>query len=386
MAGLLDGVTVLDLASVGPAVRASGWLADYGASIIKIAPVPRDAGAQLVPKAHFYSGGRGTRRVMLDLKSPPGRDAFLRLVESADVVIESFRPGVVDRLGIGYDAAKSANPRIVYCSTSGYGQGGDRAQWAGHDLNYLAVGGYLANEERAADGKPPIPGATIADSAGGGMQAVIAVLAALVSRAATGEGSYLDVAVADGVLALMSLQVDDVLATGTEQLPGSAPLSGRFACYDVYSCADGNWVAVAAIEAKFWANLCAALGLESFIDKQYDDGAQDDARRALAAAFLTKPRDEWVELLAPTDTCVSPVLTASEAAVDRGFASRRVVATAHAPSGEEWPQLAPLLAGAIREAHYDLPDRTITDTDEVFAECGFTAEEITELRSKGAIA
>jgi alpha-methylacyl-CoA racemase len=386
MAGLLDGVTVLDLASVGPAVRASGWLADYGASIIKIAPVPRDAGAQLVPKAHYYSGGRGTRRVMLDLKAAAGRDAFLRLVESADVVIESFRPGVVDRLGIGYDAAKSANPRIVYCSTSGYGQDGDRAQWAGHDLNYLAVGGYLANEEPTADDKPPIPGATIADSAGGGMHAVMAILAALVARGTTGEGSYLDVAVADGVLALMSLQVDDVLATGAEQLPGSAPLSGRFACYDVYRCADDNWVAVAAIEAKFWANLCGVLGLDALIDKQYDETAQASARTALASAFLTKSRDEWVALLAPADTCVSPVLTAAEAAVDKGFASRSVVATARSSTGDEWPQLAPLLAGAVRESRYDLPDRTTTDTDEVFAECGFTADEIAHLRTNGAIA
>lgn len=386
MAGFLDGVTVLDLASVGPAVRASGWLADYGAAVIKIAPVPRDAAAQLVPKAHFYSGGRGTERVMLDLKADRGRDAFRRLVASADVVIESFRPGVVDRLGIGYDAAKSANPRIVYCSTSGYGQTGDRAQWAGHDLNYLAVGGYLANEEPGVDGKPPIPGATIADSAGGGLQAVVAILAALVSRAATGEGSYLDVAVADGVLALMSLQVDDVLATGADQLPGSAPLSGRYACYDVYRCADGRWLALAAIEAKFWANLCRALGLERLVDAQYDDDAQSEVRDAVAAALLAKPRDEWVATLAAADTCVSPVLSPAEAAADRAFAGRAAFSTARAPSGEQWPQLAPLLAGAIREPHYDLPDRTRTDTDKVFARCGLTTEEIAQLRDEGAIA
>jgi alpha-methylacyl-CoA racemase len=386
MAGLLDGVTVLDLASVGPAVRASGWLADYGAAVIRVAPVPRDSGTQLTPKSHFYSGGRGTRAVQIDLKSGSGRDAFLRLAESADVVIESFRPGVVDRLGIGYDAVKSANPRIVYCSTSGYGQAGDRAQWAGHDLNYLAVGGYLAGEEPTTDGKPPIPGATIADSAGGGMQAVIAILAALVSRAATGEGSYLDVAVADGVLALMSLQVDDVLATGAEQLPGSAPLSGRFACYDTYRTADSGWVAVAAIEAKFWANLCRAVGLDALVEQQYDDAAQAGARAALASAFLTRTRDEWVALLAPADTCVSPVLTATEAASDSAFASRNVFATAHAATGEEWPQLAPLLAGATRDAAYDLPDRSTTDTDAVLIGCGFTIDEIAQLRDQGAVA
>jgi alpha-methylacyl-CoA racemase len=307
------------------------------------------------------------------------------LAEAADVVIESFRPGVVDRLGIGYDAVKSANPRIVYCSTSGYGQSGDRALWAGHDLNYLAVAGYLAGAERTTDGKPPLPGTTIADSAGGGMQAVVAILAALVARSSTGEGAYLDVAVADGVLALMSLQVDDVLATGAEQPPGTAPLSGRYACYDVYRAADGNWLAVAAIEAKFFANLCRALGLESLIDRQYDAAAQPALRDALAAGFATKPRDEWVELLAPADSCVSPVLSATEVATDGGFGSRGAVATATAPTGQHWPQLAPLLAGAQRAAGYDLPDRSVTDTDAVLTESGFTAEEIAQLRDQGVV-
>jgi alpha-methylacyl-CoA racemase len=385
MAGLLDGVTVLDLASVGPAVRASGWLADYGADVVKVAPVPRDSDAQLTPKPHYYSGGRGTRRVLVDLKAAAGRDAFLRLAESADVVIESFRPGVVDRLGIGYDAVKSVNPKIVYCSTTGYGQVGDRAQWVGHDLNYLAVGGYLAGQEPAADGKPPIPGATIADSAAGGMHAVIAILAALVSRAKTGEGSYLDVAVAEGVLALMSLQVDDVLATGNEQPPGTAPLSGRYACYDTYRTSDDRWLAVAAIEPKFWANLCRGLGLESLISQQYDDDAQDAARDAVAAVLRSRPRDEWVELLAAADTCVSPVLTATEAAADAGFASRSGFATARAVTGGQWEQLAPLLAGAERAAQYDVPDRATTDTDEVLAHCGFSADEIAQLRDQGVV-
>jgi alpha-methylacyl-CoA racemase len=386
MAGLLDGVTVLDLASVGPAVRASGWLADYGAAVIKVGPVPRNADIQLRPKSHYYSGGRGTRRALFDLKSEAGRDAFLTLAATADVVIESFRPGVVDRIGIGYEVVKARNPGVVYCSTSGYGQTGERAQWAGHDLNYLAVGGYLAGSEPGPDGKPPIPGTTIGDSAGGGMQAVIAILAALVSRATSGEGCHLDVAVADGVLALMSLQVDDVLATGAEQLPATAPLSGRYACYDTYRAADGGWLAVAAIEPKFWANLCRALELEAWTDRQYDDSAQPAAREAVAAALLTKPRDEWVRLLAPADTCVSPVLSAAEAAKDGGFGSRHCLATARAATGDEWPQLTPLLAGAERAARYDLPDREVTDTDDVLLAAGISAAEIAALHNEGAIA
>src|SRR5207244_3555212 len=213
----LDGITVLDLSTVGPAARASRWLADYGARVIKVgAP----AGTQIEPPFHSYSAGRGTEPVLLDLKVPEGRESLLRQAEEADVIIESFRPGVAHRLGVGYDAVKARNPRIVYCSTTGYGQDGPRAQWAGHDLNYLGVGGFLDCTGRQSDGRPPIPGATVADSAGGGMQAVIAVLAALVRRAATGEGAYLDVSAADGVLALMALQIDEYLAVGEVPGPG----------------------------------------------------------------------------------------------------------------------------------------------------------------------
>jgi alpha-methylacyl-CoA racemase len=343
--GLLDGVTVLDLSRVGPASRASAWLADYGADVVKVAPV--DPAVGITPAPHAYSGGRGTRRVRLDIKSASGREEFLRLAETADVVIESFRPGVAARLEVGYDDVKSRNPGIVYCSTSGYGQSGPRSQWAGHDLDYLAVGGYLASTEPGADGKPPIPGTTIADSAAGGMQAVIAILAALVARGRTGDGCYLDVAVADGVLALMTLQVDDYLATGRDGAPGTAPLGGHFACYDVYRAGDGKWLAVAAIEPKFWAGLCRLLDLDDLVDKQYDDDAQPDVQAALAQAFARKSRDEWVDLLAGSDTCVAPVLTPAEAAAtapvaqtDRGF-----------------PQLAPLLAGMTRLSSYELPER-----------------------------
>src|SRR3954464_6615255 len=168
---LLDGVTVLDLASVGPAARASRWLADYGARVVKVGPMPSKADAQITPPAHAYSAGRGTERIRLDLKNDAGRETFLRLAKHADVVIESVRPGVVGRLGIGFDDVKGRNPRIVYCSTTGYGQSGPGSRGAGHDLNSLAVSGYLSATERGAGGKPPVPGATIADSARGGAAA-----------------------------------------------------------------------------------------------------------------------------------------------------------------------------------------------------------------------
>jgi len=157
---------VLDLASVGPAVRATRWLADWGAAVVKVGPVPADGNLQVAPPAYAYGAHRGMRRVMLDLKSDAGRDAFLRLAATADVVVESFRPGVIDRLGIGYDALRAANPGIVLCSTTGFGQTGPRAAWAGHDINYLAVSGYLHCSGRDERGAPALAGATIADSAG----------------------------------------------------------------------------------------------------------------------------------------------------------------------------------------------------------------------------
>ena len=254
---------MLDLSTVGPAARCTRLLADYGAELIKVGAVASRSGVTVTPPFFAYSGQRGTRRVQLDLKEEGGRAAFLALAAGADVVVESFRPGVVDRLGIGYEAVRAVNRRIVYCSTSGYGQSGPCAGWAGHDVDYLAIGGFLATTGTRADGGPPMPGATIADAAAGGLHAALAITAALVGRGAHGEGAYLDVAVADGVLWLMSLAIDEHLATGSEPGPGHDILTGRYACYDTYRTADGRWLAVGAIEQKFFARLCRGAGLSA---------------------------------------------------------------------------------------------------------------------------
>jgi alpha-methylacyl-CoA racemase len=213
---------------------------------------------------------------------------------------------------------------------------------------------------------------------------VAAILAALVGRDRTGEGSHLDVAVADGVLALMALQADDYLVTGAVPTPGTAPLSERYAWYDVYRTADDRWLAVAAIEPKFWANLCRLLDLEQYAGRQYDD-AQDEIRAALATAFAGRSRDAWVELLAGADTCVSPVLDVAEAADDAGFAARSAVARGKHPSAGEFRQLAPLLAGAERRTSYELPDLTETDIVAVLAGSGYPTEEIDALLEQGVV-
>ncbi len=336
---------MLDLSTVGPAARCTRLLADYGADVVKVGPVPGRGPQAVTPPAFAYAGGRGTRRISLDLRHEDGRQAFLALAQRADVVVESFRPGVVDRLGIGYEAVRADNPGIVYVSTSGYGQTGARSSWAGHDLDYLAVGGYLAMSEPTTSGRPPLPGATVADAAAGGLHAALAVCAALVRRAHSGEGAYLDVAVADGVLWLMSLQLEEHLWEGAAVRPGHDVLSGRYACYGVYATADAKHVALAAIEPKFFANVCAALGCEEWVDKQYDDGCQDELRAALAAAFLGRSRDEWVQELAGADSCVAPVLEVEEVAADPHLARRRAFVEAADAAGRLRRQVGAVLAG-----------------------------------------
>jgi alpha-methylacyl-CoA racemase len=384
---MLQGITVLDLASVGPAARASRWLADYGADVVKVGPVPAQQGVQIVPPFYSYSAHRGMRRVLFDLKAGAGRDAFLRLADTADVVIESFRPGVVDRLGIGFDTVSARNPRVVYCSTSGFGQDGPHAQWAGHDLNYLAIGGYLDCTGRDAEGGPPVPGATIADSAGGGMHAVMAILAALVQRATTGTGAYLDVSVADGVLGIMALQVDEYLATGEVPAPRHGLLTGRYACYDCYPTRDGGWVTVAAIEPRFWANLCTALGLERWIPHQTDDDVQAELRADLRAAFLQRDRDEWTALLASADTCVAPVLSVPELVDDAQYAARGTIVEAKHPEHGTFRQVGPVFAGMPAAAGPSIArDATVTDTDDVLRAAGLTDDQLVALRAAGAVA
>jgi alpha-methylacyl-CoA racemase len=384
---MLDGIVVLDLSSVGPAARTSRWLADYGARVVKIGPPPKLAGAQIVPPFYAYSGHRGMERMLLDIKSDAGRDAFMRLAAQADVVIESFRPGVVDRLGIGPDVVRAANPRLVYCSTSGYGQSGPRSKWAGHDLNYLAVGGYLDCSGRDANGGPALPGATIADAAGGGMQAVVAILAALVQRARTGEGAYLDVSVADGVVALMALYVDEYLATDVVPGPRHNILTGRYACYDVYRCADDRWLAVGAIEPHFFANLCRALGCEQWTAQQTDDAAQDAIRADFRAAFATRTRDEWVAALGPADTCVSEVASVPEVVRDAHFRERRVFVDAISSTNKPFEQAGWLFAGMDRmQPAPHVRDPQVTDTDALLRSIGYSAAEIDALRAEGVAA
>jgi alpha-methylacyl-CoA racemase len=380
----LSGVTILDLSTVGPASRCTAALRDLGATVVKVL-APAGSG-RVEPAFHAYGGGRRMKRVRVDVRDERGRDVFLRLVRGADVVVESYRPGVADRLGIGYEACRKENERIVYAAVSGYGQDGPYAQRAGHDLDYLAVGGFLATQGRRADGGPALPGVTVADSAGGGLHAALAITAALLRRTAAGEGQFLDVSTTDGVLWLMSLFVDEYLATGEETGPGTNLLTGRYACYDVYPAGDGGWLAVGAIEGVFFANLCRELGCQEWIPHQFDDERQEEIRAAFRAAFGTKGRDEWAAELAAKDTCVAPVLTIAEVSTDPHLRERGAFVQARHPDHGAFEQVGPVISGSdSAEEPYSLTGADASDAGTLLAEAGLGRDEIEALVAAGVV-
>ena len=378
----LSGITVLDHSTVGPASRCTQILGDLGATVIKVGPV---GGDRWPPPWFAYGAGRRTKRARFDLKSSAGRDAFIALANTADVIVDSFRPGVADKLGVGFEALHVHNPRLIYAATSGYGQFGPYRDRAGHDINYLAIGGFLATQGARADGGPAIPGATVADSAGGGMHAAIAILAALVRRAHTNEGVFLDVSTTEGVLALTSLNVDEYLATGNEPGPGTTLLTGKYACYDVYRARDGKWLAVGAIEPKFFGNLCNALGIPEIAEHQMDDARQDEVRAAISERFMQKDRDEWVRELADADTCVTPVLSIAEVTQDVHLNARDVFSQIDGQYEKDLRQVAPVIAGALRGDRYEAVDPTHTDTVELLATTGLDSADIEALIKEGVI-
>ena len=383
---LLGGISVLNLGSVGPAARAARALADYGARVVQITPVSKKGALQTKPVYHSYAAGRGFETMRIDLKAETGRETLLRLAEKADVLIESFRPGVVRRLAIDYETVRSRNSRIVYCSTSGYGQDGPASSWAGHDLNYLAMSGFLACSEPRADGGPPIPGATVADSAGGGMHAALAIAAALVKCGTSGVGSFLDVSAAEGAISLMALSIDQFLAEGEVAGPREVLLTGRYAFYDLYETRDRRWISVAAIEPHFYRNLCERLGHAEYVASQYDEDRQDEIREAFKAAFLTRTRDEWVANLAPNDTCVAPVLTIPEVVEDQHWRARGVFMEAEHAERGVFEQVSPILAGGIRiRPRHAVQSGDETDSARLLAQSGFSRVEISKLMKEGSV-
>lgn len=384
--GLLAGIKVLDLSGVGPGARCARILADFGADVIRVVPPVRPGSHRIEAPYHSYGASRGWRKLMLDLKQESGKALFLKLAQQVDVVVEGFRPGVVTRLGIGYDQVSQANPKIVYCSISGYGQTGPAAGWVGHDVNYDALAGMLATTDPRADGAPAIPGLTVADTAGGGMQAVISILAGLLRSKTTGEGTYLDVSMTEGVLYLMSMHVDEFLATGKEPGPGSSVLTGGYACYDLYKSADGLWISLGSIEGGFFANVCKTLGCEEWIPSQNDKSQQDAIRAAFRAAFATKTRREWMDIFSGMDSCIAPVNSIAEVVKEPQFLARNAFVEVSHPEHGTFRQVGPLLAGQkLPPGPVQAPSSSATDSAAVLAEIGVGDEELRGLLAAGVV-
>ncbi len=309
----LEGLLVLDLTRLLPGAVATQWLRNFGAEVIKIElPGTGDYARQLGPTT-FEETNRGKKSITLDLKAAADKDAFLKLVPSADVVFEGNRPGVMERLGLGYDTLRELNPRIIYVSLTGYGPDGDFADLAGHDINYLSLAGVL-DQIGIANGAPVIPGVQLADLAGGSMQAVIGVLLALAARERTGRGQRVDVSMTDGAAALLPVIKGMVDATGIIPKRGDEMLCGAFACYNVYRAGDGRYVSIGALEPKFWQNLCTGLGRPDLIADHFaPEPRRSELKADLAKIFEARSAEEWFSLLGGKDCCLTPVRTVAEA-------------------------------------------------------------------------
>ncbi|HRZ62501.1 MAG TPA: CaiB/BaiF CoA-transferase family protein [Rubrivivax sp.] len=377
--GPLQGLRVIELASIGPGPMCAMLLADMGADVVRVDRT-EPSGLGVPIDKRFEVTGRSRRSVALDLKNPAGRDAVLRLVERADVLIEGFRPGVAEKLGLGPGDCRARNPRLVYGRMTGFGQTGPLAQAAGHDLNYIALTGAL-DAIGPAGAKPVPPLNLVGDYGGGALYLAMGLLAALHERQSSGRGQVVDAAMVDGAASLMSIFYGLHAGGRWGEPRGENLLDGGAPFYDTYETADGRHVSIGALEPKFFAELVQRIGLDArFVARQYDRRAWPELRAALAAALRSKTRAEWCALLEGTDACFAPVLSLDEAPAHAHAAARGgfveldgVVQPGPAPrfsrSGSRTPQPPPAVG-----AH----------TDALLAEAGFSAAEIAALHAAGA--
>jgi len=337
----LAGVKVLDLTRLLPGNFATLLLSGLGAEVIKVEEPRGGDGTR-----HMHITGpdnesaghvvlnRGKQSLAIDLKNPQGREAMLALVATADVLIDSFRPGVLDRLGLGEEALAETNPTLVHVSITAFGPDGDYRKLPAHDLNSVGYAGALSFVA-GAGGHPPVPGLQNADMASG-LHAALAVVSGLRAAERDEMAFRADVAMADAAATLLPLQVAHY-ASRNESQPVPDMLTGALACYDIYTCADGKWLTVGGLEPKFFARMVTLMGCEEFAARQYDRAGQSALHDELADVFATKTRDEWMDLLSLEDTCVGPVLSIAEALVERNFVRRGTVTTAAYQDGSEVP-------------------------------------------------
>jgi alpha-methylacyl-CoA racemase len=389
----LKGIRILDLSRLLPGAYASQMLSDFGADVIKIEePGLGDYGRFMPPHGrdgislYFVATNRNKRSITLNLKSEQGRDIFLRLLGESDVILESFRPGVMERLGLGYEQLKETHPRLIYCAISGYGQDGPYRLRAGHDLNYAGYAGLL-HYNRGPHGEPAMPATQLGDLAGGSYMAVIGILAAIVGRAETGAGRMIDVSMTEGTLSLLPLVAGAYLNTGKAPRPGQSGLDGGLPCYNIYETKDGKHVTLAALEPKFWQTFCAHIGHLELVPfhAPVGPGEREQAMESLRAIFKTKTRDEWVAELGEIDACVGPVYSIDEALNDPQAQARGITVTSG--TGDHAFYALPSFPRISDVAYEDrsLPPGMGEHTEELLREAGYSAEELEQFRAGGVI-
>jgi crotonobetainyl-CoA:carnitine CoA-transferase CaiB-like acyl-CoA transferase len=366
-------------------------LADLGADVIKIEDTGAGDYARVMGQVRdgmtdmFRMVNRNKRGLTLDLKHPRGRDIFLELAREADVIVEGFRPGVVNRLGIDYASAAAINPRIVYCAISGYGQTGPYRERAGHDINYIGYVG-VGDQIGAAGGPPVLANFQIADLLGGSLTPVMGILAAVIDAKTSGKGRYVDVAMTDAVLSHAVIALTGVTTNGAASARGSDRLSGGLPCYNVYRTQDDRYLAVGALEKKFWETLCDTVSRPDLKASHIVFGEQAKAAKdALAAIFMTKPQREWAAVFAEADCCVTPILPMQEAIADPQLRARGMIVDASAATGPVTQFAPPLRLSEFEFAVERQAPRQGEHSEEILREAGYSSEDIAGFRNAGIV-
>ena len=397
MSGALEGIRVLDLSRLLPGGFCSGLLADFGADVLKVedtglgdyvrwAPPRYEGAEESAGGALFLALNRNKRSIRIDLKCDAGREVLLRLVRESDVLLEGFRPGVMERLGVGYERLREENPRLVYCAITGYGQDGPYRDRSGHDMNYLGLVGLLGLT--GEQGGPPVQSAgQIADLGGGALMAAVGILVALREREVSGEGQLVDVSMADGALSWLAMVAARMLAEDVTPARGGLELAGGLVCYRPYACADGH-VTLGALEPKFWQAFCRGVGREDLIEHHLDP-AGSETQREVEAIFAARTRDEWAAFAGEHDCCLEPVLGLDEALDSELVRAREMVVEIDQPGAERPVRLlgVPIKLSRTPGDPARAPGPALgQDTRAVLERLGYAPEEIERLLAEGAVA